>query len=68
MPVIRFKTFEEASRALEHGPRASIATFLALNRFCRELRGEAPEPRGLRRYRTIEEAEAQREERAETGH
>ena len=60
MPIVRFRTHEQARRAQELGPPASPATFLALNRFCREVRGESLQPRGLRRYRTIEEAELDR--------
>ncbi len=66
MPVERFRDLEEARRALEEGPRASLATFLALSQFARRVRlaGEGaerlPSSRGVRRFRSLDEAQEDR--------
>lgn len=66
MPVTRFREVEEARQALQNGPRAGVATFFALSHFARQVRSLAgqPEPRascrGVRRFRSLEEAQANR--------
>lgn len=66
MTVKRFRELDEARRELEAGPRASLATFLALTQFARRVRlaGEATEPlpssRGVRRFRSLDEAQEDR--------
>lgn len=66
MPVERFRDLEEARQALEEGPRASLATFLALSQFARRVRGagKGTEPllstRGVHRFRSLDEAQEDR--------
>lgn len=66
MPVQRFRDFDEARRALEEGPRASLATFLALSHFACRVRlagGGAeslPSSRGVHRFRSLDEAQEDR--------
>ena len=66
MPVTRFREVEEAREALWNGPRAGFATFFALCRFAARVRGAGRGPRsepgwrGVRRFRSIEEAQRDR--------
>jgi hypothetical protein len=63
MPVQRFRDFEEARRALwsERGDPKLSARIRSLWAFARRLAPGAA-PRGLRRFRTLEEANRHREE------
>ena len=66
MPVTRFRELEDARTALEAGPRSSLATFLALRNFAARVRAAGtesdarPSSRGVRRFRTLEEAQEDR--------
>jgi len=62
MPVQKFHDFEEARQALHcdpHDPRLPDR-IQALWSFSRSLTSPDPFPRGIHRYRTIEEANAAR--------
>lgn len=66
MPVKRFRDLDEARRELEAGPRASVATFLALSDFARRVRRAGrgiearPSTRGVHRFRSLDEAQEDR--------
>jgi len=66
MPVTRFREVEEARLALQNGPRAGFATFFALRSFALRVRaaeeGPLPQPcsRGVRRFRSLDEAQRDR--------
>lgn len=66
MPVTRFRDVEEARQALQNGPRAGFATFFTLRRFASRVReaegGPLPQlcARGVRRFRTLDEAQRDR--------
>jgi len=62
MPLQKFRSFEEARRALwvkEDDPRLAIR-LRALFAFSRRLVGIFPFPSGLRKFRSIEEADTER--------
>jgi hypothetical protein len=63
MPLQRFRDFDEARRALwvQPGDPSLVPRIRSLWEFARRLAPGAP-PRGLRRFRTIEEANAERDE------
>lgn len=65
MPIWKFKTLEDAAHHLNHRPNtpeASVGTALFLLSLSEaSRRGIRTVPRGIHRYRTVEEAEAARE-------
>ena len=63
MPISRFRTFEEATRALWVAPRdpALFRGMEAVWSMARAILDVAPPPRGIRRFHTIEEAQADRD-------
>jgi hypothetical protein len=69
MPVSRFRTFDEARRALwmKPGSPELARTVAWVWAFAWELAGRPVQPRGLKKFRTIQEANADRE-RWETDH
>lgn len=63
MPITRFRTFQEAANALRLPPGdPSIARRLdAAWQSAQPILSLAPAPRGIRKFRTIEEAQADRD-------
>lgn len=64
MPLQRFRDFEEAREALwiERGDPRLAARIRSLWEFAGRLAPGAAGPRGIRRFRTIEEANRERDE------
>jgi hypothetical protein len=62
MPVQKFRSFEDARRALwmDRSDRGLLRRARALLVFCRRLAGDFPFPSGVRKFRSIEEANAER--------
>lgn len=62
MGVTRFRTFQEAEEALwrEPGDPATLRVVSGLLRFARRL-GPSGAPRGVRKYRTVEDADRDRQ-------
>jgi len=62
MPVYRYRTLEDARRALwlKPGDPRLLRTIQWVWAFAAELAGQRPQPRGLRKFRTLEEANADR--------
>lgn len=62
MPLYRYRTFDEARRALWRKPGdPELERIIAwLWAFSAELAGPSLQPRGVRKFRTIEEANADR--------
>ncbi|MEO8196615.1 MAG: hypothetical protein ABI689_07825 [Thermoanaerobaculia bacterium] len=64
--MTKFREVEEARQALQNGPRAGFATFFALRRFALRVRaaevgpGQKPGSRGVRRFRSLEDAQRDR--------
>lgn len=63
MPVYRFKTHEDAQRALWHEPGDPLIgpTLRALWSISSALAGGGAPPRGLKKFRSIEDANADRQ-------
>lgn len=63
MPVRRFRTFEDAAQALwiDRGDPSLAPRIRALWSRSRQIAPGPPPPRGLRRFRTIEEAGEERD-------
>lgn len=63
MPIWRFRTFEEAERALwvEPGDPAILRRMNAVWSMAQPILAVAPPPRGIRKFRSIEEAQADRD-------
>jgi len=62
MTVSRYRTLEDARRALwlQPGDPRLLRTIQWVWAFAAELAGQLPQPRGLRKFRTLEEANADR--------
>lgn len=62
MPFQRFRRFEDASLALRSRPGdpALVARMTAVWSLTRSTLAAAPAPRGIRRFRTLEEAQEDR--------